>query len=599
MNKEIKNDIRQKTNNVNQKIKNDIDKKTKKSSIKTLLMIPLIILAVVAILSNVISLVSLSKVNSSAEEIVDIDLVGVSMLGDIQKQALEIHTKALSHIVATDSTTMIKLVEEIKNEQAELDGNLADVKKYVDDEKTYKELMENYESFKHSIVFLIGASANGKTEAAYGYANGDVSSYGDKMQSAITKLIEDSKDSSQQAREQFESTHALAAGIGGFTIILSCVLVVFVLYIVIRRIIYPIGKAAKSVSEIVSGIEAGEGDLTKRIPVDFNDEISALCRGINTFMDNLQGILKTIQMNSDKMNDVVTEVLGSVKNSNDSATDLSALTEELSATMQEISNNTSTINNNAESVREDVNVIAERSDEINQYSMEMKDRASTMEEAARTNAENTKEKVHDILEVLNRAIEESKSVDKVNELTNDILSISSQTNLLALNASIEAARAGEAGKGFAVVADEIRQLADSSRETANNIQGINSIVTNAVHNLSEQADILIQYITDSILPEFEQFVKSGEQYNSDAAYIKDTMEEFNKKTDALKQVISEIAESIGTISNAIDEGAEGVSGVADSTQVLVQDMENISKRMDNNQEIAEDLMKETEIFTKL
>ena len=599
MNKEIKNDIRQKTNNVNQKIKNDIDKKTKKSSIKTLLMIPLIILAVVAILSNVISLVSLSKVNSSAEEIVDIDLVGVSMLGDIQKQALEIHTKALSHIVATDSTTMIKLVEEIKNEQAELDGNLADVKKYVDDEKTYKELMENYESFKHSIVFLIGASANGKTEAAYGYANGDVSSYGDKMQSAITKLIEDSKDSSQQAREQFESTHALAAGIGGFTIILSCVLVVFVLYIVIRRIIYPIGKAAKSVSEIVSGIEAGEGDLTKRIPVDFNDEISALCRGINTFMDNLQGILKTIQMNSDKMNDVVTEVLGSVKNSNDSATDLSALTEELSATMQEISNNTSTINNNAESVREDVNVIAERSDEINQYSMEMKDRASTMEEAARTNAENTKEKVHDILEVLNRAIEESKSVDKVNELTIDILSISSQTNLLALNASIEAARAGEAGKGFAVVADEIRQLADSSRETANNIQGINSIVTNAVHNLSEQADILIQYITDSILPEFEQFVKSGEQYNSDAAYIKDTMEEFNKKTDALKQVISEIAESIGTISNAIDEGAEGVSGVADSTQVLVQDMENISKRMDNNQEIAEELMKETEIFTKL
>lgn len=581
------------------KVKTNVSKKIKKTSIKSLLMIPLITLAIVAVVSNIISLASLSGVNSSAEKIVDVDLTGVSMLGDIQKQALEIHTKALSHIVATDSSTMIRLVEEIKAEQTELDKNLLEVKKYVDDEKIYNELLDNYEEFKHSIVFLIGASANGRTEAAYGYANGDVSEYGDKMQSGITKLIDASKESSNQSRDEFEGTYAMAISIGAVTIFISGVLVIFVLYIVIRRIMMPVGRAAKSVSEIVEGIEAGHGDLTKRIQVDFNDEISSLCSGINTFMETLQGILKIIQMNSDKMNGVVTDVLSSVKNSNDSATDLSALTEELSATMQEVSNNAQTINANADSVRDDVNIIACRSDEINQYSMEMKDRASRMEAAARNNAANTKEKVNNILEVLNRAIEESKSVDKVNELTNDILSISSQTNLLALNASIEAARAGEAGKGFAVVADEIRILADSSRETANNIQGINSIVTNAVHNLSEQTNTLILYITDAILPEFEQFVKSGEQYNNDAAYIKDTMEEFNKRTDELKKVISEIAESIGTISDAIDEGARGVSGVADSTQVLVEDMEHISGKMNNNEEIAKDLMKETEIFTNL
>ena len=154
-------------------------------------------------------------------------------------------------------------------------------------------------------------------------------------------------------------------------------------------------------------------------------------------------------------------------------------------------------------------------------------------------------------------------------LTNEILSISSQTNLLALNASIEAARAGEAGKGFAVVADEIRQLADSSRETANRIQEINVVVTNAVHNLAGNANNLVEYLN-----------------------------EFTDKTDALKRAMDEIAASISTITDAIDEGAKGVNGAAESTQMLVVDMEKISNRMDVNEKIAGVLQQGTDIFTK-
>ena len=121
----------------------------------------------------------------------------------------------------------------------------------------------------------------------------------------------------------------------------------------------------------------------------------------------------------------------------------------------------------------------------------MRNRADELERTAEENKKNTNIIMGDILSALQEAIEESKSVEKVNGLTDEILSISSQTNLLALNASIEAARAGEAGKGFAVVADEIRQLADSSRDTASNIQNINDMVTVAVKELIKSSDEII------------------------------------------------------------------------------------------------------------
>lgn len=188
---------------------------------------------------------------------------------------------------------------------------------------------------------------------------------------------------------------------------------------------------------------------------------------------------------------------------------------------------------------------------------------------------------------------------KVTNLTDDILSIANQTTLLSLNASIEAARAGEAGRGFAVVADEISHLSDSSKEAASHIQEINQIIIESVHSLSEHAQDLVNYMNSSILPEFEAFVEDGSKYKANADYIETTMSEFANETEELKQLSSDIANSIDSITRAISEGVQGVNGAAQSTQVLVTDMDNISSHMDENQRIAGELKKETEVFENM
>ena len=409
--------------------------------------------------------------------------------------------------------------------------------------------------------------------------------------------MQSANNAAKEATDYLDVTTAAAMASVVTAGVVSVAALLGALYVVFFLVIKPLGRIGKEIADIVTGIEKEEGDLTKRISVGADNEISDIAKAMNMFIAKLQEIMKLIVENTNKMDEVVTEVQERVRNSNDSAADLSAVTEELSATMQEVGNSATVINRNADSVRSEVVTIAQTTDVINSYSKDMKKHADAMENNARTNMEQISSKVSEILEVLNRAIEESKNVEQINALTDEILSISGQTNLLALNASIEAARAGEAGKGFAVVADQIRKLAESSKETASNIQEVNAIVTEVVHNLSDNANHLVGYLSESILPEFETFVQSGVQYKENATYIEDAMDGFTRQTVELQHAVDEIAVSIDAITSSISDGAQGVTGAAESTQVLVEDIEMINGRMVENGEIAGTLKECTDIFT--
>ena len=560
----------------------------KRTSLKTLILLPVFILGALTIICNVMAINNIRTVNSNAADITDNCMMSVSDLGEIKNDIQVIHTLGLSHIIATDLNTMISVVGEINDNQEELEKKLDEYKKYVqnDDMDTYNSLVSNYNTMKYELGNIMAYSALGKNEEAYAIANGVVSDSSTAIQKDIEVLSTHANDTASEARERLASVYISSLVSNGIVIIISAILIIVAIYCVMKYVIKPIIATNKDIRDIIDGIDNGEGDLTKRVRVISNDEIADLGNGINLFMDKLQEILKLIIENTNYMENVVAEVDGSVVKSNDSASDLSAMTEELSATMQDVG------------LSVNVEIIATKSDDINQFSKEMKANAEKIESDARYNMVQTSEKVGNILDVLNKAIEDSKSVDQVNNLTNDILNISSQTNLLALNASIEAARAGEAGKGFAVVADEIRQLADSSRETANKIQSINSVVVAAVNNLSDNANNLVSYLQQTILPEFQTFVDGGVKYKENASYIENAMDEFVEKTDVLKKNMDEIAHSINTITTVVDDGAAGVNNAAISTQGLVEDIVNISNKMIENKGIAQNLKNSTNIFAK-
>lgn len=526
----------------------------KNISLKQRLTIPIALLGIVALLSNILSIINIRNVNASASNIADNYMDGKSRLAQICQSSMDIHKMALSHIVATDYDTMIILVQQIKEEEALLGRMLSEYDRYVteSDRPLYDALQSDYISFKHALVRLVCASAAHKTQDAYALANGDVASYADAMETDIASLDASLSQQTQEARTRLSTVYFLSLTIG-IAAAAACILLVFTdLRLITRNVVIPI-----------------------------------------------KSMLKAIQESSGHINGMTGQVLKRTRDSRKNAAGLSTLAGQLSSTFREVAGNVSSINEGARSVRREVHTIAEECGAITAYTAQMNTRADTMQQSALNSAEITNAKTEEILQSLNDAIRQSKSVNQIQSLAGDILAIAQQTRLISLNASVEAANAGDAGKGFAMVAREVRELSNSSQDTANRIQELNTVVTAAVNHLSSSAQQLVDYMSDSVLKDFRAFVRSGSQYKEDAAYIRRTMDEFHERTERLKNSMSGIADSIDTITKAIDDGASGISGMADSTRSLASDMENITEQMGANQEVVARLDKETVAFDHL
>lgn len=574
----------------------------KNLSIRFKILIPVALLGCLLIFLAITSFQSTGQIMDASKEISQKYAARIEDLGDISTHYQTLRRVAFAHIVATGNE---KLQETLEEEADSLKKEIDSLCKKIEESLNLPEEKEGFQNFEddykdYLVIYdsILEYSSDGQTQEAAGLANVDLKEAGTALTAELSEIRTINEENMEEAVARQEQVYNKVVRLIIVLLVLSLLIFAFVVWVSWKWAIKRLININKQLREVIKTIEAGEGDLTKRVQCFCTDEIGTLAASINTFIETLQGIMGHINTSSGRLGSVVGLVSGRVSTANDNSHNISSVMEELSSSMEEISSSLTAIKENVDDADENIIELSNESQGLYDYAAEMKTRAQALEQNAVENKRNTSNVVNDIIGKLEQAIEGSKSVDRVNDLTNEILSISSQTNLLSLNASIEAARAGEAGRGFAVVADEISQLANSSKETANNIQTINNMVIEAVKDLIESADSIVKYINENILPDYENFVQAGRQYNEDAIHVNKIVTGFNTMSSNLKQSMGSIASSITGINTAVDESANGVSDAAANTSDLVRDIGEISDAMKDNEQVAGDLTEEADRFSK-
>lgn len=370
------------------------------------------------------------------------------------------------------------------------------------------------------------------------------------------------------------------------------ILAILILTIIVSRIT----KGLMQVNAKIYDLVHNEGDLTQKLDVRSGDELELIAGNVNELLAYIRKIMIGISSGSMRLMSSSRKMVDHLSSADESITDVSATMQEMSAAMEETTSSLNQITEAIDEIYSSVERIAGSADAGKVSSQEMESRASGANDAAAEGQKKANIETEKMAASLNEKIAKSKSVEQIEILTSNIIEITEQTNLLALNASIEAARAGEAGRGFAVVADEIGKLAGNSADAAAKIRQVSAEVIQAVDELAEGSQQMIEFVRNSTEEGFGGLVATSENYATDANAMRAMMEQFAQTAEELRSTMDGIRESISAVNIAVEESAKGIAGVSESSVQLTGNVNDIQSEASDNNGIAEELAKEVGKF---
>lgn len=376
-------------------------------------------------------------------------------------------------------------------------------------------------------------------------------------------------------------------------IAVTCLIIaIILLYLIITAVTKSIKKVNRNLYDLVHN----EGDLTQTLTVRTGDEMEIMADNVNALLAYIRDIMLNISDNSLSLEKSCISIADNLSDASNGISDVSATMEEMSASMEETNASLSQIQENVHEVYDKMQKLSDKANEGDSITKDIQVRAKNIFEDASKAQADARIQTNQLADAVNEKIERSKAVEEINQLTQNILEISSQTNLLALNANIEAARAGEAGRGFAVVAGEIGNLANDSANAATRIQEVSASVIASVEELAAEAEKMIAFMESTALEGYQKLLNTSQDYRKDADNIHEIMYHFSEDSATVEQISSNISESIDAVNRAVDEVTNGVMNVTEVSTTLTQNTSDIEDMAASNKTIAEELAGEVAKF---
>ena len=562
-----------------QRKKDNTGKRKRGVGIGIKIMVLLLLLAITAISCVGVLVWTLQSVIGMSDQIVSEQVAEQEKISGLSRQFTYINSQVLTHVMTTNSVTMDTLSEKILQDIADMEQQIEEFGALLSEGDERKEALDSASAelvkYRKTVESLLVTSAENKTQA-YVSATSNLPMFNEHIENYMNRMLEITAQEMEQAQGQMEQSAARVPGIISVASIALLVVVIVIMLGLRLWVIGPVKKATKQVDELVEGIRCNKGDITKRIHVGSRDEVGRLAIAINDLVAQMQIIIRAITEGCGQMEEKQADIISNVEKVNATADHTMQNLGIMSEGMQLVTGAIDGVQQDTGVLDHTVENMLEVAQNGRNYAADIKEKAGKMKVTAVESKQEATLVMKEIDTAMTESIANSRQIHKITELTEEILGIAGTTNLLALNASIEAARAGEAGRGFAVVAEEIRKLADSSRESANNIQEISNRVVESVEELSENATRLLEFMNTRVMKDYDALEDTGSNYHEAADHVDEMMNEFGQKIDELLSVLQNVNTANTQMEATVGDSTEKLSVVEKNNQGLQQEMKDIS-----------------------